>query len=96
MKEPDRLSGLRAANAAKQKARLQRMALLTHFANEARSVGTDLIAPKTGPGMKSKEIARDFVKQHPLPASNGRGDGYAGALRMLIELEKIGRVRRRF
>lgn len=96
MKEADRLSGLRAANVAKQEARLQRMAVLAQFANEARAVGTDLIAPKTGPGMKSKEIVRDFIKQHPLPAGGGRGDGYAGALRMLMELEKMGLVRRRF
>lgn len=96
MNEPDRLSGLRAANVAKQEARLQRMVDLAQFANEARSVGTDVIAPKTGPGMKSKEIARDFIKKHPLPAGEGRGDGYAGALRMLIELEKMGLVRRRF
>lgn len=95
MKESDRLSGLRAANAARLTARLHRMALLARFANDARSVGTELITPKTGPGRKSKEIARDFVKQYPLPASSGRGDGYAGALRMLIELEKAGRVRRR-
>lgn len=72
------------------------MAALADFAIKARTVGRDLKDPKTGPGTASKEIARDFAKQHPLQPGEGKGDGYAGALRMLIELEKMGQVPRRF
>ena len=93
-----RLSGLRAANAAREKARLDRMAALTTFANEARTVLPKLGGParRPGPGMSSKEIARDFIEKHPQPKIRGRSTGHAGALRMLIELERMGFVRRRF
>lgn len=95
---PGRRAGLSKGNQRRADARLERMAQLAEFAEKARSTLAPLNGDgwKTGPGMSSKEIAREFCRLHPQPPILGAGDGFAGALRMLIELEDCGFVRRRF
>jgi hypothetical protein len=89
---PSRLSGLQAANEAREEARTARMVLLADFANEARNCAGLNAGWRTGPGLSSKEIAREFVKRHPLSPEKS---GFAAALRMLTELEQGGLVRKK-
>ena len=86
-------AALEAANAARTTARLERAAMLADFANDARGTLGPMQGPgwRTRPGMKNRDIAREFAKCHPQPPILGRGDGYAAALRMLTELEQAGR-----
>ena len=67
---PDRLSGLRAANAAREEERLQRMAALANFAIDAR---------QAWPWAMSKTIAHDFAK------ASGAGEAAARAMLTELE-----------
>ena len=76
---PDRLAGLRVANAAREEERLHRMAALANFAIEAR---------QAWPWAMSKTIAHDFAK------ASDTGEAAARAMLTELEkLELIPRRR---